>query len=241
MTLMIKKFIQNILTKGPIRELANISHQINNYLTNTKTNFQYALNNPEKSSPIKNIGQIKTHNFIHHETNTSYLPHALFIINCDLLFNERTPLFTDICIIFNNTNIADPNPNNIKNLSHCYRITACSFTFKARKSKCELQYLKNPRQLPLTAISSFKDGFAKLGQATEMIDLVFTNSVDNVGKIIFPLIKEEYHTPGQIPESSYYFLVECLDLEYYSLYKHVEHVPLQQYEELLNATSNAFL
>lgn len=240
---LLKKFMRNILKYDSIQELGETSNQIKNYISNSAEAFEYALENPEKSAPVKNTGSFNTHNFIVQEITSLFLDKVVFIINCDLLLNNAIGNCSDICILYNNININFPLQSENRNLSLAYRVTACSFNVKATKSRCQLQYLKNFDNYPITAIEEIKDGqgvYYDKRYKREKLDFNF-NNLKPGNRLIFPFPIKEFYKPNEIPNASFYFIFECENCEMFQFHKHIEHIPLQEYEEILNISSKEFL
>jgi len=68
--------------------------------------------------------------------------------------------------------------------------------------------------------------------------IIFDEYTYNKDYIYFdrPLIT--YRKPGEFPESSYYFIIEVEDCEYFEFYKHIEHVPKKEFVQLLETKIN---
>jgi hypothetical protein len=47
-----------------------------------------------------------------------------------------------------------------------------------------------------------------------------------------------YKKPGVIDKQNYYMIIDIEDFYYFEMIKHIEHVPLQSYEEILNVDIN---
>jgi hypothetical protein len=236
---LLEKFKTNISEHQSLTELTHICDCIKNLLDNSLMVFNYSLQYPEKCIPIKNSHSYKTHNYFISTTNTTYYKEVFFIINCDVLFNELTPNSTDISIFIdgNNINLCDKNP--IKNLSYLYRITACSFNVKAKRTKCKLQLMKNQGLINAEKINnSFVSYFDD--NKTYNIDKIdiLQGTYEYKDKIIFNKPHFEYYKPGEIPTNSYYFFIKAEECELFEFFKHIEHVPAIEYTQILENNIN---
>lgn len=239
LTNLFQKFKKNIVNRESIQELSRLCHEIKTVIDNCEAVFNYSKNNPDKKLPIKNSKSYKTHNYYITTTSTEIYKKVLFIINADVLFNNISEYYTDISIFIDGINVDAGKKNFNENFSTAYRITACSFSVKSKKSKCKLQLMKNKYMIGAISIKNdivkYYDEENKMQMAQYNINL---NDMINKDRIIFDKPRKEYMKIGEIPEESYYFIMECEDCEMYQFYKHIEHIPKMEYQQILNCNIN---
>jgi hypothetical protein len=254
MTNLLNNFMTNIMNHESIEELTQICINLKNIIDNHISKFIYSIYYPELCLPIKmpnnDEDQIyKTNNYYIKNINTLIQPQVLFIISCDILFNESTKDYTDIAIIINNSNINETLDNKLNNdiinFTESYRITASSFIIHCKKAYTKLQLLNNfkynNKYIPITAISNYNNNIAKYwngeSYSNQELNINLNNTYES-NKIIFPYVNTKFLIPGIIPEKSYYFIIYSQNCELYEFYKHIEHIPKNEYLQIFNNNIN---
>ena len=234
-----QKFKKNIVEKESISSLSKICQNIRNTIDNSLPVFIFSVNNPETKLCIKNSQSYKTHNYYINTISTNRYDKVLFIINCDVLFNRSTKYSTDISIIVNGANVNLCENNKTENYSHAYRITACSFSVKSKKSKCKLQLMNN---IPFASIMNKRNDLIKYikndGSESLIESSIDISNMIESDRIIFDKPKFDYCLTNKMPSESYYFIMECEDCELFQFYKHIEHIPKMEYQQILNCNIN---
>lgn len=237
-----KNFINNITNQLPINDLSKILYQLKNLIRNSKVMYDIATLKPDLLIPIKNSSSYKTHNFITQYIDFNFKLNAKFIICCDILTNNANKNNYDVCILENNININAVLPNNSFNFTKIYRITATHIKLKANNIKAQLKYLDNLPNCLLSSINSLSmDNKCTYFNGTNMYTSYINTDINNSipqNEFTFPFTSQEFHNINKIPNKNWYYIIECNNCEYLQITKHVEHIPILQYQQIFNISIN---
>lgn len=230
---------KNLSNHESIDGLTYLWNQLIQLVKNNYFVFVYHMNNPQLCKPTKNSSDVRTHNYYLKNFDMTYRDNVTFFINCDVLFNNAVDDYTDMSIISGGANINFKLKNDVENLSHSYRITACGFIATAKTSTHKLQYLDNKSFIGIDTFSNNKirSYFNGKYDTFDVPQDLFQDMEDGP-KAIFDKPLLEFYKAGHVPEKSWYLIVHTEECKMFQFFKHIEHVPKMEYEQILTSNIN---
>lgn len=243
--MLFNNIVQNLNKKQPIKELTDHINKFRTALKNSPFFYNLALEKPFKFEPVKGPTKYKTHNYFIKSVDTNFYNKVRFIISLDILCNERNRNNFDIGVFIDDVNNSAMSTNTIKNISKKYRITAAGVKCKAKHVKYGIKKLKNIKDRLISSVIKIKGAKYMYydGKDIQLIDNKDNlEDLKKTDKREFNLEDTElnFYEIEFIPEESTYIILDMEKCEYIEIIKHVEHIPLQEYEEIFNVDYNVW-
>lgn len=244
----LSEIIKNLNRREEISKLGFLIKKMDNLILNDKEIYEKTIKNPFRfMRPIKGNQSYKTHNFIYNECFTKSVDKLKIIISMDSFCNESNKNNFDVALFYNNVNINEKVQNTLKNISKCYRITACGIKIKAETIKYEIKKLKNIPNVLFSSVLKYDESFLYFfdgsnNNTKKINNGEFETEKQNIehGFGVFNLDKPntDFIDIKSTLNESVYFVCDCENFDFLQMIKHVEHIPLQEYEEILNNDIN---
>lgn len=235
---MFRKFAESLRQKSSMIKLSRDLHNFRNALKNNKYFYDAAISDPFNNDPVKGSYSYSTHNYRYRFASTDFYSRVRFIIALEILCNDANRNNFDIGIFVNARNINSNITNNIKNFSKTYRITACGVKIKSRHLKYKIDDLNNiDNNVLLSSVIEFNYPNCTYYKDQQIQKIPFVNEIklEETNERIFSLQNPstDFKDIKNVGNKAKYLILDANDCEYIEMTKHIEHIPLQEYEEIL--------